>query len=126
MGIISFKSLNDGEHCHRFYNRGEKKIIICKNKKCINHCCGFHDCKLNKYFRYWKYDYFGKKIEAYYCENNCLCHLTECVVLNKRRFHDKSRKKNSNDAFADPFILNCHRCYSSDNNHHNFDFDFDD
>lgn len=123
MGIISFKSLNENEHCHRLYKNGVKTTIICKNKNCIDHMCGDYDCKKNKYFRYWTYNYFGNKIEVNYCENNCSCHLIKCIGLNKRYIYNTSGRKNSNDIYADPLILNC---YSSDDNYHNFDFDFDD
>ena len=124
MGIISFKSLNEGEHCHRLYKNGEKSIIICKNINCIDHICGFHDCKKNKYFRYWKYDNTGNKTHIEYCKSKCLCHLTKCIVLNK--CNDNINRKVSDDVYADPLPLICHRCHSNDDNHHNFDFNFDD
>ena len=137
MGIVSVKSLNEGSHCHRFYVNGEKNILICKNKNCDEHMCAYHNCKKNKYFIYWKYNYRWRKIQVNYCENNCSCHLTQCVGFNKLRTHNKMVKKHSNnvnDAYDDlrNQILICNRCHSSDDYYHTlsldsgYDLDFDD
>ncbi len=114
--------LPQGEHCHRIYKNGTKSIIICKNDECKRHICCFYNCKKNMYLSYLKYGVDGEKIHVEICNKYCLCHQSKCIVLNK--CDDKINRKISNNIYADPNPLICHRCNSNDDNHHNFDFDF--
>lgn len=95
--------LYDEEHCHRFYNNGERCILICKNKSCSEHLCSNYRCEKNKYIGYWK----CKTVMR--CKTNCFCHLKRCC-------HAKTIKRITRSESSDPLLYN--HCYAKTTNHH--------